>query len=357
MEDGRDEEGAGSQGAGASASSTLEASTLSDQEIDARLAPFVDAKLLLAVSGGPDSLALAAAAAAWRLRRPGPPLRAATLDHGLRPSSRDEARATLEACARLGLPCDLLIWEEAAPGPRLQERARAARYRLLAQAARACGATVILTAHHADDQAETMLFRLARGSGPAGLCGMAPLAPCPEAPELTLARPFLDVEKARLVAHARAAGLAPVDDPSNRDPRFARARLRPLLAQLAREGADAARFARLAARMRRAEAALEESVDAAFVKLAFDQVMTPRGVAAAAWAAQAQEIRLRLLARALTIIGAQEIRLERLEALETRLCAAVRAGADAAATLAGVAIRVEEGALRAAAAPPRRPSR
>ena len=131
----------------------------------------------------------------------------------------------------------------------MQEAAREARYRLLAQAAARVGYAHILTAHTLDDQAETVLFRLARGSGLGGLAGMAYAAPLPAAAAGTffLVRPLLHIPKARLVATLEAAGVAYSEDPSNRDPRFTRARLRTFMPALAKEGLDARGLARLAA--------------------------------------------------------------------------------------------------------------
>lgn len=365
-----------------------DAAPLADEEVDARLARFETSSLLVAVSGGPDSLALAAAVARWRERRPGPPATAACVDHGLRPSSRAEAESVLAACASFGLPCRLLSWEGEKPKTRVQERARQARRRLLAEAARAAGASVILLGHHADDQAETVLLRLLRGSGPAGLAGMAALSPCPGAPDLRLGRPFLDVSKARLRATATALGLSAIEDPSNLDPRFARTRMRLLLRALAAEGGVPERFARLAARARRAEEALEELADATAERLSASRAATTsRGgmsFGGAEWSALPRELRLRLLARGLRAaapaaraLGEEKNlasdgsrpdddacdgldaygRLERLEALEERLVAAVRSGAPrAAATLGDVKIVFDGARLRFEPAPPRRAS-
>ena len=114
--------------------------------------------------------------------------------------------------------------------------ARAARYRLLAQAARASGATHILTAHTRDDQAETLLMRMLRGSGIAGLAAMARET---ERDGVWLARPLLDVSKSQLIATLNKAKIAFADDPTNRDPNFTRPRLRALMPALAAEGGDA----------------------------------------------------------------------------------------------------------------------
>ena len=170
---------------------------------------------------------------------------------------------------RLGVPHRTLRWRGKKPVTGLPEAARYARYGLLAQAAGRAGYGHILTAHTLDDQAETVLFRLSRGSGLAGLAGMARASRLPVGGgDFVLLRPFLTVAKARLIATLEAAGIGFCDDPSNRDPRFTRARLRALMPALAREGLDARGLARLSARMRRADATVEFAVDAARAALA-----------------------------------------------------------------------------------------
>ncbi len=184
---------------------------------------------VLAVSGGPDSTALMGCAASTE---PGIPFVVATVDHGLRPGSAAEADEVAGLAARLGLKHRILAWTGPKPAARLQEAARAARYRLLAELARETGADLVLTAHTLDDQAETVLMRLCAGSGPAGLSGMAPARTLVG---LTLGRPFLNVPKTRLVATCEERGWPFVRDPSNADPRFGRVRLRRLLPLLAEE--------------------------------------------------------------------------------------------------------------------------
>ena len=146
-------------------------------------------------------------------------------------------------------------WTGTKPKTGLQEAARTARYRLLADAARKAGASHILTAHTRDDQAETVLIRMSRGSGVSGLAAMTRIAPLPGDGEgrIKLVRPLLDIPKSRLVATLRAAKIPFADDPSNRDPRFTRARLRGLMTELAREGLDARRLSLLARRLKRAD--------------------------------------------------------------------------------------------------------
>ena len=226
-------------------------------ELAAGLTPVLLAKptgLVLAVSGGPDSIVLMRLAARLAASQVLPPLTVATVDHGLRPTSADEAAAVVATATALGLPTRRLLWEGPKPVRAVQERARAARYALLDACCRSLGASHLLTAHTRDDQAETVLFRLLRGSGPAGLAAMRPTAPLGSG--LVHARPLLRYEKARLLATCAAEGWPYVTDPSNADPRFARPRLRTLLPSLAREGLGVTALTRLADRAARAEEAL-----------------------------------------------------------------------------------------------------
>src|SRR3954454_21217160 len=222
--------------------------------------------LVLAVSGGPDSTALLVLAARWRAAlKKDPQLLAVTIDHGLRPQSAGEARAVKRLAARLGVRHRTLHWTGPKPSTGLPEAARSIRYRLLAAAARGAAAAHVLTGHTLDDQAETVLIRMARGSGPTGLCAMARETPLEG---LALVRPLLDLPKTRLVATLEAIGIAFADDPSNRDPRFTRARLRGSMPLLAGEGLDAPRIALLARRLRRMEETIEFAVDVAAAALA-----------------------------------------------------------------------------------------
>ena len=221
--------------------------------------------LVLAVSGGPDSTALMVLAARWcKTLKPKPKLIAVTVDHGLRKEARQEAAAVGRLARKLGIAHRTLRWTGTKPKTGLQAAARVARYRLLAGAARKANASHILTAHTRDDQAETMLIRLSRGSGVAGLAAMARVSSVPgdDAGQIKLVRPLLDIPKARLIATLRAAKVPFADDPSNRDPRFTRVRLRGLMKELAREGLDSRRLALLALRLRRADLAIEAAVDA-----------------------------------------------------------------------------------------------
>jgi len=206
------------------------------------------AAIALAVSGGADSMAmLLLAAAAF----PGQVV-AATVDHGLRSDAAAEAALVAEICARLGVPHATLAPSAPIAGASIQRQAREARYEALTAWAQATGAVALLTAHHADDQAETLLMRLNRASGVAGLSGIRPWR---FEQDTLLLRPLLGWRRDDLRAVTVAAGAPWVDDPSNDDPRHDRTRFRALLA--GQPMLDAAALARSAACLGEAEAALD----------------------------------------------------------------------------------------------------
>ncbi|MCA3286553.1 MAG: tRNA lysidine(34) synthetase TilS [Roseomonas sp.] len=198
----------------------------------APLGPFGAApSLAVAVSGGPHSLAAALLARDWVAARGGSVL-ALVADHGLRPESGAEADHVMALLAKAGSAAECL--RLALPGgARMQERARASRLAALIEAATRHGCPWLLLGHHRGDQAETLAFRALRGSGAAGLAAMAPLR---VAPDCLILRPLLGFAPARLEAVVAAAGLAPVRDPSNENPRFARIRLRLALGDPGGEG-------------------------------------------------------------------------------------------------------------------------
>lgn len=315
--------------------------------------------IVLAVSGGPDSLALMWLAARWRrsLKR-GPKLSVVTIDHGLRPAAAQEARAVKLLAGSLDLPHRTLRWRGDKPTSGIQAAARAARYRLLAQAARRFGASHVMTAHTRDDQAETVLMRLSRGSGVAGLAAMARET---ERDGMMLARPLLEIPKARLIATLAKARIGFASDPSNVDPRFARPRLRELMPLLAAEGCDARALTRLAARAARADAALERMTDGAeqFLR-SLDHGSARPGVDAAAFLNLPAEIRIRLLLRTLTQQGYEgPPELGKVETLAASLQQAMARGVTAGKvrlkqTLAGAVVTLTSDRLVIAPAPPRR---
>lgn len=311
--------------------------------------------LVLAVSGGPDSIGLLWLAARWRrVLKDGPTLIAVTVDHGLRPEAAREARDVKRLAASLGVVHRTLRWTGAKPETGLPAAAREARYRLLAKVARSSGATHILTAHTRDDQAETLLMRMARGSGLAGLAAMARES---EREDVVLARPLLDVAKTQLIATLARARVNFADDPTNRDTNFTRPRLRALMPDLAAEGFDSRNLARLAARLARANAALEVLVDGAERFLTLKSDLRP-GVDAKIFAALPEEIRLRLLLRMVNRVGHEgPAELGKAEALLLALDRACRDSAKGIRlkqTLAGALVSLTGDRLRIEAAPPRR---
>lgn len=314
--------------------------------------------LVLAVSGGPDSVALMVLAARWRksLKR-GPTLSAITVDHGLRKESKAEAAAVAKLARKLGVAHRTMRWTGSKPKTGLPQAARQARYRLLTQAARKVGAAHILTAHTLDDQAETVLIRLLRGSGVTGLAGMARVTTVPEngEGEIKLVRPLLDVPKLRLIATLKAEKIPFADDPTNRDPRFTRARLRSLMPLLAQEGLDARRLALLALRLKRADTALAAAVDRAQTELAAD-LGRPGTFDAAGYFRLPAEIGLRLLGRTLAKLGDEgPVELGKLEALKAALDTAQNAGDGRfRRSLAGAIVTLGANKIVVERAPPRR---
>jgi tRNA(Ile)-lysidine synthase len=313
--------------------------------------------IMLAVSGGSDSTALLVLAARWakKLKR-APKLLAVTVDHGLRPEARHEAAAVKRLARRLGVPHRTLRWRGRKPKTGLQHAARIARYSLLAETALRAGYDHVLTAHTLDDQAETVLLRLARGSGLTGLAGMAHASAVPIGGEsaVFLVRPLLRVPKSRLIATLTAAGIGHSEDPTNRDPRFARTRWRDLMPELAREGLDARGLTRLAMRVRRAEATIEFAVSAARAALAPGPwpERGPIAFDAARIGDLPAEVALRLIGRAIAQTGDEgPLELAKLEALYEALRQARK---PIRRTLAGALITLMSDRLTIERAPARR---
>ncbi len=313
--------------------------------------------LVLAVSGGPNSTALLWLAARWRsgLKR-APRLLAVTVDHGLRRESRSEARAVATLAKTLDVEHRTLRWRGPKPKTGLPAAAREARYRLLADVARRAGAAHVLTAHTRDDQAETLMMRLARGSGLSGLAAMAREMPR-AAPRgaVTIVRPLLDVPKAQLVATLRKAGIGYADDPTNRDLSFTRARFRELMPQLGREGIDSRNLARLAQRLARANAALESVVSVMEHSIGRVNDAGLIEIDARAFATLPDEIALRLLGRAVNAVGDEgSAELAKLEVLLAALRETAQRRERMKQTLAGATIALRPDLIVVERAPPRR---
>ncbi|MDP9126762.1 MAG: tRNA lysidine(34) synthetase TilS, partial [Pseudomonadota bacterium] len=216
-------------------------------------APFPpERRLAVAVSGGPDSMALAFCLRRWTATATTP--LAFIVDHALRPGSAAEAETTRQRLQTIGMRAEILRWEHDPILTKIHVAARQARYELLGDASRRHGITDLLLAHHVEDQAETVLMRLAKGSGVDGLAGMRVQT---RREGINLLRPLLNVPKARLIALCRDVALEFIDDTSNQSEQFARGRLRRLAPLLAAEGLTPERLADLATRAGHASDALE----------------------------------------------------------------------------------------------------
>jgi tRNA(Ile)-lysidine synthase len=298
--------------------------------------------LLLAVSGGPDSLALMHLSARWRALGAPVALHVATVDHGLRADSAAEADQVGHWARALGLRHETLVWRGEKPESGVQERARAARYALLFAHARAIGADAVATAHHVDDQWETILIRLARGSGLAGLAGMA-------RDQLfrggRLLRPLLFSPKQALIDLCRREGQAFFSDPANSNPAYERTRWRAAAPALHGLGLTAGRMAKLAERARKADAALD-AMALALLKRAKMPESDANQYDLKELGDPPQAALERFLSLALArVAGSPPPRLERLELFSEKLRVALDGGAPFHATLGGCAARLDRASI------------
>ncbi len=264
--------------------------------------------IALAVSGGSDSLALLHLVQDWRvtLGSEAPEVSVLTVDHRLREGSGDEAEAVAAACAALDMRHETLAWRGDKPEAGLPEKAREARYGLMTDWCVAHGATHLGVAHTQDDQAETVIMRLARGSGLDGLSGMAPVS---LRAGISLVRPLLDLQRHALRDYLGARGVMWIDDPSNEDPQFERIRVRKAAPELSALGLSTDSLALTAARLRRVRAAIDDAVARA---MATCVEVDPAGVFAilrTPWLDQPEEIRLRLLSGCLRAGGGSDTHL------------------------------------------------
>jgi tRNA(Ile)-lysidine synthase len=295
--------------------------------------------IAVAVSGGGDSLALMhlLAAFAKATKRPAPIV--LTVDHGLRKSSVADAKQVSAWAKAAGLKAHVLAWRGQKPKTGLEAAAREARYRLMGAWLVKHRIAALLVGHTQDDQAETFLLRLARGSGLDGLSAMQARAPwpLPEFESLAVHRPLLGATRDELRAYLKSRKQPWLDDPMNDDSAFDRVKIRKALGALADAGLSSARIAAAAAHLGRARAALETVTQAVLVralKPARDGVLLDPAVLAAA----PREVGLRALAAVLMAVSGQAYR-PRFEALE-RLLGAIASGAlGAGATLHGCHIR------------------
>ena len=213
------------------ASASLSTTEFSELMSTVGLSPGAET-VAVAVSGGVDSMTLLALASDWAVET-GAEIAALTVDHGLRPESRAEAEQVAAWCSIRGIGHETLVWAGEKPARGVQAAARTARYALLEDWCRAKGYRDLLVAHSQNDQAETFLMRMSRGSGIDGLAAM-PLVSDHDG--VRLIRPFLCVPRSRIDATAAARSLETIIDPSNLDSRYARIRMRAKVQQLVTHG-------------------------------------------------------------------------------------------------------------------------
>ena len=288
----------------------------------------IDGPLALAVSGGGDSLALMHLAARHAAAHSLPVPVVLTVDHGLRKGSRSDARKVVAWAKAIGLKAHILSWPGKKPKTGVEAAARSARYRLMGAWMAANGVSALCVGHTQDDQAETFLLRLARGSGVDGLAAMRALAPWPEPgfARLRVVRPLLALPRADLRGFLSAVGQDWLDDPMNQDPAFDRVRLRGAAQALAAAGLSAGRIAAAAAHLARARAALEQVTEAVLARAVRPAGKTEQDgllLDAAALGGAPREVGLRALAAVLMAVSgaAYRPRFEALERLFDRIAA------------------------------------
>lgn len=294
-----------------------------------------DAPFVVAVSGGGDSLALMHLLSAFARARKLPAPVVLSVDHGLRKSSAADARQVAAWAKKAGLKAYVLAWRGPKPKSGIEALAREARYRLMGKRMRKEGIATLFVGHTEDDQAETFLLRLARGSGLDGLAAMRAEAPWPVAgfDELRVARPLLGFSREELRAYLKAQGQAWLDDPMNEDLAFDRVKLRKARAALEEAGLSATRIAQAAGHLARARESLEMVTEAV---LARAMQVGDRGILLdpQALAAAPRELGLRALAWVLMAVSGQAYR-PRFDSLERLFDALVTAGPRTSATLHG----------------------
>jgi tRNA(Ile)-lysidine synthase len=270
------------------------------------------------VSGGGDSIALMHLLRNWAKRERRDPPVVLTVDHGLQPSSALNARKVLRWARDFGLKAHLLTWDGPKPRSDLEAKARQARYQAMGEWCRKHGVATLYVGHTRDDQAETFLLRLARGSGLDGLAAMraVSLYPVPGFEELRVVRPLIDFERDTLRALLSERGQEWIEDPMNFDPRFSRVRIREAMETLKSAGLTAARVASAASHLGRAREALDD-VTAAVIRRACRPDGDAVLVETAALSSAPREVGLRALARVLMGVSGQGYRprFERLEHL------------------------------------------
>jgi tRNA(Ile)-lysidine synthase len=270
----------------------------------------------VALSGGGDSLALMHLLSNWARTRGAAPPVALIVDHALRPQSASEARRAAAFAKKAGLAAHILKRRGSVPQSGIEAAARDARYGLMGNWLREHGISTLYVGHTRDDQAETFLLRLGRGSGLDGLSAMRGVAPfpLPQFADLNLARPLLAISRADLRAYLKQSNLSWLEDPMNSEARFARSRIRGLMPALEAAGLSSSRIADAAAHLARARTALELATEAVLARAARADGQRMLLDAEALLAAP-REIGLRALAALLMAVSGEAYR-PRFEALE-----------------------------------------
>ncbi len=354
--------GGGPNGSPISGPSGSRLSGLADAELAelCRAAFLASKSVVLAVSGGLDSMTLLLAAQRWREaeQRAGREiaLHVATVDHGLRQASADEAQWVAQQAQKASIAHHILVWTGEKPRTRIQEAARTARFGLLVDLVRRLRLPQpagIALAHHLDDQAETFIMRLARGSGADGLAAMPgrrQLTPFPE--EIHIVRPLLGISKERLRATLLERGLAWLEDPSNESLAFERVRVRRLLPALAQAGVGAEQIGVAARRLARAREALEQATGELAERIVDFHHGAMAEIALAGFLAAPAELRVRLLQRIVARFGGHRDEPARLAQLEKLVD--VLASGDRVATLAGCRVARSAGRIQVVREPGRK---
>ena len=299
------------------------------------------ARLAVAVSGGADSMALLRLLSGWVKRRD-KSLTALTVDHGLRPESANEAKQVGRWCAAIGVPHVILNWIGEKPARRVQEEARRVRYDLMEDWCVREKVGDLFVAHTQNDQAETFLFRMSRGSGPDGLAAM-PLVSLRD--RVRLVRPLLTIDRQRVEATLRASGQDWVEDPGNADRRYARVRIRQQLPALKAEGISIASMAGAARIFGRLRAARDRDVACLAEEIL---VLNPEGYAEIdrpAFAAADPDVSVTLMTSVIACVGGRDFAPKR--ARSSRLWELLVHGPDRVArTLGGCGISASRSRIR-----------
>ncbi len=271
--------------------------------------------LAVAVSGGADSLALLYLYSNWRTEcAPSQDCLVLTVDHRLREQSKAEAQGVADICNRIGLSHKILVWEEEHPKSNVQAVAREKRYELMEIEMTRAGIKHLLLAHHKNDQAETFLNRLARGSGVYGLAAMSKQV---SYGNIVLLRPLLNVTKDQLIATLKSVNWNWFEDQTNEDLKYLRTKIRNLMSDLENVGITVERLAGTAQKMQRVVSALNYSIEVLSKTAIERHPAGPTKIDVKSILDAPEEISMRLLAKLVCVVGGSKYvpRFEKIENL------------------------------------------